>query len=124
MKQEYWYASPFVLFFLGWLLVQIEKFIAHWLNDSRRPRKLTEYVPPTKEFEIRIVSDGTPAGTKILDKEGRVLSMVQTVDWVVTAGEGVAQATIVVAKVPVELLAQEVDRVEVPHLVEGDLSNN
>lgn len=58
----------------------------------------------------RIVSDGTPMGTKVFDGAGQQLDMgwVTKVGWSIEGG-GIATATITVANVEVELVgdAQE-----------------
>jgi hypothetical protein len=63
-------------------------------------------------MKIKIVSDGTVRGSKVMDAEtGEMLSCVQSVEWSVKAGEEhFARATLTVINVPVEI---EVDaRVE------------
>ena len=56
-------------------------------------------------MRIKIVSDGTVHGTKIVNEDtGELLSGVQQVHWKVQAGDSVfAEATIHVINVPVEM---------------------
>ena len=54
---------------------------------------------------IKIVSDGTPSGTKILDTEtGKELSYVTKVSWKVDLKSPFATATLEIIKVPVEVV--------------------
>lgn len=56
-------------------------------------------------MKIKIVSDGTVHGSKVMDAEtGEMLSGVQSVEWSVKAGEEhFARATLTVIDVPVEI---------------------
>lgn len=61
--------------------------------------------PPVETFTLRIVSDGTPAGTKILDGEGRRLKHVKAVAWGLDVN-GFARIALEVVAVPADLIGQ------------------
>lgn len=61
--------------------------------------------------EIRIVSDGTTAGTHVYDRDGRELLGVTKVAWSLDFKEGLAKAEITFVGVDVDVLADP-DHVE------------
>lgn len=54
----------------------------------------------------RIVSDGTPLGTKVLDPEGRPLDMVSKIEWSIEAG-GIGVARLTLINVEVDAIGDE-----------------
>lgn len=58
------------------------------------------------DVKLRIVSDGTAPGTRVEDEDGRTLHGVQSVEWKVEVGEGMATATLVVHRVPVDVVGR------------------
>lgn len=57
---------------------------------------------------IKIISDGTPNGTKVIDLEtGKIIHWVQEVTWRIDT-DNLAQVTIKVLNVPVELTSNKV----------------
>lgn len=73
----------------------------------------------SEEMRLRIVSDGTPAGTKVLDEEGRRLRNVKAIAWGIDT-DGMARLRIEVAAVPVDLIGEvdteaDVSMIQVPN---------
>jgi hypothetical protein len=67
---------------------------------------------------LKIVSDGTPGGTKVYnqDDEGNVseIKYVQSVEWKISMG-GLAEVLIKAVKVPVEVSGEgQIETVELP----------
>ncbi len=59
-------------------------------------------------MKIKITSDGTPFGTEVKTDTGEILGQVQEISWHLTV-DGFAKATIILAKVPVELSLEAKD---------------
>jgi hypothetical protein len=58
-------------------------------------------------MKLKIDSDGTPNGTKVMTEDGTVLSGVTFVQWSLAVGHK-ATATIVVREVPVQLRGEAI----------------
>ena len=57
--------------------------------------------------KIKIVSDGTPIGTKVIDEEtGETINGVVSVGWNICVGTGFARAYIELLNIPVELVGE------------------
>jgi len=56
-------------------------------------------------MRLKIVSDGTAVGTRVMDDAGRELENVISLDWSIMPGRA-ATAVITLKEVPVELAAQ------------------
>lgn len=55
---------------------------------------------------VKIVSDGTSAGTRLIDEDsGESIGYVDTIEWSVTVGQPLAKAKVVFTQVPVYMLA-------------------
>ena len=55
---------------------------------------------------IRIVSDGTTSGTRLIDVEsGESIGFVESIEWAATIGQPLTKTVVVFNKVPVELVA-------------------
>jgi len=59
-------------------------------------------------MEIKIISDGTPYGTKVINKEtGETLDLIEHVSWDIDAKDtGLARATIRFVKTEVDLIGE------------------
>ena len=58
-------------------------------------------------MKIKIVSDGTSVGTKIVDVEtGKAITNVSAITWHAEANEVETEATLVLSNVPVELIGK------------------
>jgi hypothetical protein len=57
--------------------------------------------------DIRIVSDGTREGTKVLNAEGREMSMVTSVNWHLDAAGGPTTAIVTFVNVPVDVVGKQ-----------------
>ncbi len=70
----------------------------------------------TKHTRLRIVSDGTAAGTQVLTEDGTIVDLVTKVTWSVSVGdEGrLARATIEVVLASVDVVGDVVDRSKPP----------
>lgn len=55
----------------------------------------------------RIVSDGTPRGTKVLDPEGRELDMVTKVEWSIEGCDGIGVARVTLLNAEVDVVGDE-----------------
>ena len=55
-------------------------------------------------MKIKIVSDGTPCGTKVLSEDGQELDYIKSINWYIDHSQ-LAIANISFMKVPVVLLA-------------------
>ena len=55
--------------------------------------------------KLKIVSDGTPAGTKVFTEDGKQIEGVYFISWEIDAGS-LPRATISVHNVPVELVSE------------------
>ena len=66
--------------------------------------------PVKDRIKLKIVSDGTPSGTHVLDREtGERLENVMVIEWRISVG-GLAEAILTLRNVPVELNAIAVDK--------------
>ena len=54
-------------------------------------------------MKIRIDSDGTAAGTRVTDEEGKLIGYVQEITWKVGVGSPVATCDIKVIAVPINI---------------------
>jgi hypothetical protein len=52
-------------------------------------------------MKLKIISDGTPKGTKVVDEMGNRVEYVQSVQWSVKVGE-LSRATIEILDIPIE----------------------
>lgn len=58
-------------------------------------------------MKIKIISDGTSAGTQVLTEDGKPLDNIKSVTWSVTAGSpGLAEVSVVFRQVNVELVGE------------------
>lgn len=71
-------------------------------------------------FTLRIVSDGTPHGTQILDQDGRRLKRVTGVAWGLDL-KGMATARFQVLAVPVDLVVPDIAPDDISFLQLDDL---
>lgn len=62
-------------------------------------------------LNLRIESDGTPAGTVVVDEEGKVLKEVTEIYFALNVKDQVASAVIHVNKLPVSIVHPNVDQV-------------
>ena len=56
-----------------------------------------------KSVKLKIVSDGTNRGTKVIDEMGNMIERVQSVQWSMKVGE-FSRATIEILDVPIETM--------------------
>lgn len=54
-------------------------------------------------MKIRIISDGTGPGTRVVDERGEKVEMVTAVKWKLDDPRGLATAELTFVKVPVEV---------------------
>lgn len=66
---------------------------------------------PDKTLNLRIESDGTAAGTVVVDEEGKVLKGVTAIYFALQAKEHIASAVIHVRKLPVSIVHPAVHQV-------------
>lgn len=55
-----------------------------------------------KTNSIKIISDGTPNGTKITDSKGKIIDNIVEIDWKISVGN-LATATLKLVQIPVHL---------------------
>lgn len=60
-----------------------------------------------KKDEVRIISDGTSAGTYVLDSTGEMIGRVQKIKWEMSVSSGVSKVTLEISKVPIEVIAKK-----------------
>jgi len=60
-----------------------------------------------KKDEVRIISDGTSAGTCVFDSTGEMIGRVQKIKWEISVSSGVSKATLEIAKVPIDGIAKK-----------------
>lgn len=59
-------------------------------------------------MKFKIISDGTTAGTKVVDENGETIGLIQHIKWEVGVSDVYASATIQILKIPVELTTENV----------------
>lgn len=58
-------------------------------------------------MKLKIISDGTAWGTKVVDVEtGEELKYVKSADWHISADDKLAEANLTILHVPVEIIAE------------------
>ena len=66
-------------------------------------------------MKIKIISDGTSAGTKIIDEDsGEEIGSVSKVGWIAEAGEVKTRAVVEIINVPVEITTDADLQINVP----------
>ena len=85
--------------------------------DSRTKVMEDAFREAGASLKLKIISDGTPWGTKVVNVEtGEVVQYVTDVEWKFASGK-MAEATIKLAQVPVEI---EIDKRTELKVVESD----
>ena len=58
-------------------------------------------------MRLKIISDGTTRGTKVIDEEtGERIGLIQDIVWSANADKTITECTIKLAKVPVEIVTE------------------
>ena len=60
-----------------------------------------------KDTELRIISDGTVAGTQVVDSKGNRVKLVQKIKWELSISSGISKVTLEIAKTPIDVIAQK-----------------
>ena len=56
-------------------------------------------------MQLKLVSDGTPLGTKVVDENGEVIEYITNLKWEIGVGH-YAKATIEITKLPLEVVGE------------------
>lgn len=76
-------------------------------EEEIRVGKLMKGLGKVEKLELRIVSDGTPSGTRVTDQFGTPIYNVRSINWNVSASSQVSVVTLELVNVPVTLTVPE-----------------
>ena len=60
-----------------------------------------------KDTELRIISDGTVAGTKVVDSKGNRIKLIQKIKWELSLSSGISKVTLKIKKMPINAVAKK-----------------